>query len=503
MHVARSESSLAVRDEARRCRWCPSSLRVRTLVPVAALALLGAGVICGSLSAVSLASSSRIEHELAVADAGLAARALLFDVDNVYAAMYSWTFWDELWQYLRDGDPWGPFYSTVCNGTWTLRFYRVSAIVFIKPDGELLNGHFYVWRNGTELQPVQESLWRQLSRALLARGRAEGLFYDPLTDTLNVVTSSVVRKTDYTGDFVGWIVVARDVMQDLPESATQTDLCFSLFLHREEMDTRLRGLYEPLLQSQEYINISETVTGPSFVGWLEADGPTTEEHVQTAPLNALVATPSTLLCSPMSNMSYASYLGVGGVVSDVDGKPVAFLYIRSARTVRHTLIDSMEKLALICSGALIAHWVAVCLLVESTVLRKLSLFCSQIVSIASSKDFNERIPTRGRSELSKVSCSVNELMETLLGQSRKTSLIMGNMFPGHVLQAFRAGLHSQADHFCSAAFLFADICSFTSWSAATDAKCVVDTLNVLYCQMDCLTTSVGATKVRTIGDAYF
>eukprot|EP00727_Mastigamoeba_balamuthi_P008960 m51a1_g4687 putative adenylate guanylate cyclase with integral membrane sensor (833) ;mRNA; r:185178-188861 len=490
LSLSRAESSVIVRRGPR--LRALASLRPRTLLPVAALALLGAGVICGSVAGISLASSDQIEHELAVSDMGLAARALLFDIDNVYSAMYSWIFWDQFWQYLKDAEPWGEFYQSLCSGNWSLLFYRASAIVFILPNGELLNGQFFVWENYTVVQPVQESLWRQFSRALTTTGKAEGLFYDPLSDTLNVATSSVVHKSDWSGDFVGWIVMARDVNLDLPQSAFQADLCLSLFLHREEMDKSLWGLYEPLVSSGSLINISKSVTGTT--------GP--QAQVQTTPLAGHVATPSRLHCSPMSNVSESSYLGVGGVVADVDGEPVAYLYIRSRRTARLTMLENMEKLCLLCGAALVAHWVAVCVLLETAVLRQLSAFSSQIVSIANSKDLSERMGTRGRNELSRVARAVNELMETLLGQSRRTSTILANMFPAHALQAFSAGQRALADHFGATAFLFVDVCGFTTWSAATPAKRVVGVLNVLYCDMDLLLLAAGATKVRTIGDAY-
>eukprot|EP00727_Mastigamoeba_balamuthi_P011846 m51a1_g7284 putative adenylate guanylate cyclase catalytic domain protein (1235) ;mRNA; r:28362-33495 len=118
--------------------------------------------------------------------------------------------------------------------------------------------------------------------------------------------------------------------------------------------------------------------------------------------------------------------------------------------------------------------------------------------IASSRD---RVESTGKVEFHKITYAVNHLLDKLEAETERTNVILQNIFPKAVLDKIKNG-ETGDDFYTDTAVLMVDITNFTLWSSGMSPQGVIDFLNNLYSEMDATTSEYGATKVRTIGDAY-
>eukprot|EP00727_Mastigamoeba_balamuthi_P011047 m51a1_g6565 putative adenylate guanylate cyclase (465) ;mRNA; r:148071-150962 len=152
-----------------------------------------------------------------------------------------------------------------------------------------------------------------------------------------------------------------------------------------------------------------------------------------------------LHCSSTANQSHETYLAIGAVL-----------------TTRYMIL-------IVCLG-LCLLFALVVLLLEIFVIRILTSISAKIVGITA--------------------CAV-----------RQTEGIMRNIFP-HVVLARIKRDESNNQTYPVTSVLFADICNFTLWSSALSPDVVTKYLNGVYSRMDEIVEHEGATKIKTIGDAY-
>lgn len=97
----------------------------------------------------------------------------------------------------------------------------------------------------------------------------------------------------------------------------------------------------------------------------------------------------------------------------------------------------------------------------------------------------------------------NFLMEQFIRlEQEKSSALLQNILPDHVIEHLRAGHGGFADAYTDTTILFTDIVGFTTMSASMSAADVVVMLNELFVVFDRLTELHSLTKIKTIGDAY-
>ncbi len=85
---------------------------------------------------------------------------------------------------------------------------------------------------------------------------------------------------------------------------------------------------------------------------------------------------------------------------------------------------------------------------------------------------------------------------------KKADHLLSNILPPPIVEILKKGEISAAEKFDSATVLFADIVDFTSLCLQISPLELVNFLNRIFSEFDCLTEKYGLEKIKTIGDAY-
>jgi adenylate cyclase len=87
-------------------------------------------------------------------------------------------------------------------------------------------------------------------------------------------------------------------------------------------------------------------------------------------------------------------------------------------------------------------------------------------------------------------------------QQQRAERLLLNVLPAQIAAKLKQDHKTIAEKFERATVLFADITNFTELSGQLSPIKLVDLLNVIFSQFDCLTELHGLEKIKTIGDAY-
>eukprot|EP00727_Mastigamoeba_balamuthi_P001011 m51a1_g10907 putative membrane-anchored adenylyl cyclase cya (393) ;mRNA; r:58048-62722 len=144
------------------------SIRVRVLF--AALFLLAglAALTTGSVVAFSERALAEIERNIALADTRVALRAIDDENTAIVEMLLSWEFWDDMFNYVYDGDPNAAFFHEFANA------------VNMECRPQFYNGVFYDW-NSHQLMNVSVPFSNAIGESLKATGVAYGVLEEPLT----------------------------------------------------------------------------------------------------------------------------------------------------------------------------------------------------------------------------------------------------------------------------------------------------------------------------------
>ncbi|MGQ4649424.1 adenylate/guanylate cyclase domain-containing protein [Lyngbya aestuarii] len=92
--------------------------------------------------------------------------------------------------------------------------------------------------------------------------------------------------------------------------------------------------------------------------------------------------------------------------------------------------------------------------------------------------------------------------EELRNQKEETDRLLLNILPCAIANRLKRGSGTIADDFAEVTVLFADIVSFTEFSAKISPTETVEMLNEIFSEFDQLAQQHGLEKIKTIGDAY-
>eukprot|EP00727_Mastigamoeba_balamuthi_P013689 m51a1_g8943 putative adenylate guanylate cyclase catalytic domain protein (1575) ;mRNA; f:970815-982011 len=457
-------------------------MRAHVLAALLVLVGVAVGILVIAFRYTSAAELRRLEGRQALEEATLLYGVLNSQLAILKNEIISFSNWDDVYYYLIDANPTGGVWWLVSQGFNILADADLEAVLFMLANGTMLNG-FMRTSNTTQgafRVPVSEELARQIEAELVRNGEASGLFWIPESGAAVLVESSYSRRSDNTGDDVGWVVYARNVQALLSRAAGMSSLCIQF-----------------LTDTANYTDLRRAWTGRSarMKGTLAADS---VSHV-VAQSSAFAKTQ--LACGRAANKTKDTYLATGTVLSDETGVPRLSVLIRGLRSDADTIDPSTRYMTVICCGALVAILCLVALLMEAFVLRTLSRLSSKIVDVSENNSTGERLQLTGKTELRNVTRAVNELLAALEHRTEQTEHILRSIYPTEVLGRIKRG-ESNNLTFPATCVLFVDICNFTLWSSALAPDIVTKYLNGLYSQMDEIVHREGATKIMTIGDAY-
>jgi class 3 adenylate cyclase len=87
-------------------------------------------------------------------------------------------------------------------------------------------------------------------------------------------------------------------------------------------------------------------------------------------------------------------------------------------------------------------------------------------------------------------------------EKERYEALLHNILPGQIVCRLNGGEAVIADRIPAATILFCDLVGFTGVAARVTPARLVDGLNRIFSEFDALTRSLGAEKIKTIGDAY-
>eukprot|EP00727_Mastigamoeba_balamuthi_P013688 m51a1_g8942 hypothetical protein (4167) ;mRNA; r:947139-967770 len=414
-------------------------MRAHVLAALLVLVGVAIGISVAVFRYTSEAQLRTLERGQALEEATLLHGVLDSQLATIKSDISGVANWDDAYDYLIKGDPTGGIWWLVSRGLDFLEVLDLEA---------MLNG--FMWganrTYGAEKDTASSELARQVGAALVRDGEASGLFWIPESGTPVLVGSLFCRKSDTTGDNVGWIVYARKVQSPLRKIAEMTSLCIQ-FLTDTSNCPGLRKAW-----SGRPVRMKSTLAADS-VSFTVAQS-SAFEGVQLA-------------CAGVANKTADTYLAIGAVLSDEAGVPRLSLLIRGLRNDSHTIGPATRFMTVICCAALVAILCMVALLMEAFVLRTLSRLSGRIGDVS----------------------------------KNNTENILRSIYPTEVLGRIKRG-ESNNLTFPATCILFVDICNFTLWSSALTPDIVTKYLNELFSCMDDIANSEGATKIMTIGDAY-
>jgi class 3 adenylate cyclase len=126
-----------------------------------------------------------------------------------------------------------------------------------------------------------------------------------------------------------------------------------------------------------------------------------------------------------------------------------------------------------------------------------------------SSDFDVHVPVETKDELGLLSRTFNDMVahirektEIIEQKNRENERLLLNILPEAIAVRLKNGETTIADSFAEVTVLFADIVGFTSMSAVTKPRDMVNMLNDLFTRFDRSAQKAGVEKIKTIGDAY-
>lgn len=98
--------------------------------------------------------------------------------------------------------------------------------------------------------------------------------------------------------------------------------------------------------------------------------------------------------------------------------------------------------------------------------------------------------------------SVTDAEEELESERKKTESLLHNILPHSICEKLKTEQSTIADKFDDVSILFLDIVGFTELSSRKSPKEMVDILNEIFTDFDCLGEVYKLEKIKTIGDSY-
>ena len=90
----------------------------------------------------------------------------------------------------------------------------------------------------------------------------------------------------------------------------------------------------------------------------------------------------------------------------------------------------------------------------------------------------------------------------LKNKQKESEKLLLNILPSIIAKQLKQQNSTIANHFEKVTILFADLVDFTNWFTQLSPIEVVEILNEIFSEFDCLSTKYGLEKIKTIGDAY-
>jgi class 3 adenylate cyclase/HAMP domain-containing protein len=171
-------------------------------------------------------------------------------------------------------------------------------------------------------------------------------------------------------------------------------------------------------------------------------------------------------------------------------------------------VERLRQRLLWCGLLTLTATGLIALILTRTILIPVDRLVNAARHVASS-DLSVQVPVRSRDELGLLSRTFNDMVssirektEIIEQKNRENEQLLLNILPLPIAERLKSGETRIADNFAAVTVLFADLVGFTSLSAKTSAREMVEMLNELFTRFDDSARRNGVEKIKTIGDAY-
>jgi adenylate cyclase len=445
----------------------PGSLGAKTLGIVAATTAAMVLGVCVPLRQVVLGRFEALERDLARRDLDRARNTLDDEVATLHALGRDYANWDDTWAYLGGASE---RYVEANFPDATFAQNRIGLLVIVDASRRVRFAQgFDLARGVRRPAPPIETLFPTPSDALYAhlgqpRGDVAGLVASP--QGLMLVGANPVLTSARTGPARGTLLMGRAL--DAAEVA------------RLARRLRLALTVEP-------------VGGPHAAS-------------DTAP--ALASMRGRAVPTMIRALDASTLCGYA-VVRDVRGAPCAVMRVALGRDVYAQGVSDARFIMLSVAAACVLFGVVVVLLLQRTVVRRITRLGRDVSAVGAHGDLTLRVAVTGRDELTVLASDVNAMLVSLERLTRlveveraKSDRLLRNILPASIAERLRDRHQVIAESFQEVSVLFADIVGFTDLSSRVTPQDLVVMLNEMFSRFDALAERHGLEKIKTIGDAY-
>lgn len=344
-------------------------LRQKTLLIVNATLASLIGVLYVASSSILMGSIRTAEENEAQQTIKGVQNLLTQTQENFRDRFADWSAWDDTYRFIRDRNQ---DYIQANLVPSTLANLKVNAIVFVNQSGRIIYGTGFDQETKTET-PIPQALASRLANPrdlLLQRPdlttKQTGIVMSPSAPIL--ITSQPIVTSDIQGPVRGSLIIGRNLdatqIQRLSEQAR-----LPLKLHQVDD----KQLPESLREIGEKLNQQNTI------------------------IQALDET----------------NLAVYSIIPDIDGKPALILEVNIPRTTYQQGKASLTYLLIILIVAGICFDAIVVLLLEKSILTRLSKLIECVNHIGYSQDLKLRLAVSGNDEMSALTVHINQMLESI------------------------------------------------------------------------------------------
>jgi PAS domain S-box-containing protein len=352
------------------------------IIGVTLVALFAVHLIVSEL--VVMGAFGQVETQSAQKDTNRVIVALGDDINTLDAVASDWAMRESIWSYVNHAGAGVP--EPVIDNQ-TFERLEFNYILFFNPSGEFIGGRGYDLQTGQDIPipPVLYDLFLWSANQSVANISETGIMGIVNNDPEPILVASRPVAGTTVSSVAGYVVMARHLDQN--ETIRLENMAQLPLVIRRYNDSSLPDDFRTAIASFP-------PGGASF----------TQRQV-----NNTVFTDAPLFNQPLANGMLGSY----ALIRDIHGEPVLVMRLSIPRDIyekgKSTTIYFISLLLI--SG--ISVGVVILLLLDESVLSRLSFLSTRVNSIGGSRDFSARVILRGADEVSQLATNVNSMLEEL------------------------------------------------------------------------------------------
>ncbi len=346
------------------------SLRKKTLLILSIITVTLLAILFTTSWVLIKENYQRLERSEVKEQLSMAVSAFYDNLDNMDATLRDWATWDDTYAFIDNHNP-GYIESNL--GERVLENLKTDLIMYMNLAGEVVFSE--TANNQGEITPsILESLSSRLSnQKLLMRSEGnttgiKGIIVLPEAPLL--VASEPILNSAGDGSIRGSVIMARYMDQD------------------------------------EISSLSESSHQNIGLGRLDSGNDLAHDYAEA---KIALAEGQETIVMPLDAHNVAGYT----FINDISGSPALILKIETQRDIYRSGIASLLYFSIFLFGACLIFGIAIWLLLELLVIRRVGRLNKDITRIGTSSGHEARVEINGQDELSSLGVSINSMLERI------------------------------------------------------------------------------------------